>query len=112
MASSSQDWESATMDRTRNEKLGGAAVAPAPPLMSVDEYFTKTPVTVQPMELIFGALRVAESPTPKHQSAVLKLVLALTAHVRAHDLGTVWVSPLDVVLHETRALIVQPDLFF
>ena len=87
-------------------------MAPAPLLMTVDEYFTKTPETVKPMELIFGALRVAESPSPRHQSAVLQLLLALDRHVRAHQLGDMWVSPLDVVLHEQRALIVQPDLFF
>ena len=94
------------------KEKGGRAVAPAPPLMTVDDYFTKTPETVKPMELIFGVLRVAESPGPAHQSAVLQLVLALTAHVRERNLGKVWVSPLDVVLNEERALIVQPDLFF
>ena len=86
-------------------------MAPAPPLMTVDEYF-KTPATVKPMELIFGVLRVADSPTPRHQSAVLHLVRALDAHVRERGLGEMWLSPLDVVLHERRALIVQPDLFF
>jgi Uma2 family endonuclease len=86
-------------------------MAPAPPLMTVDEYF-KTPETVKPMELIFGVLRVADSPTPRHQSAVLHLVRALDAHVRERKLGEMWLSPLDVVLHVPRALIVQPDLFF
>ena len=93
-------------------KKGGRAVAPAPPLMTVDEYFTKTPETVKPMELIFGELRVADSPTPRHQMAVVDLFRALDAHVRERDLGRMWVAPLDVVLHEGRALIVQPDLFF
>jgi Uma2 family endonuclease len=87
-------------------------VSPAPPLMTVDEYFTKTPETVKPMELIFGAVRVAESPTPRHQMAVADLFRALDAHVREHRLGRMWIAPLDVVLHDRRALIVQPDLFF
>lgn len=86
-------------------------MAPAPALMTTDEYF-RTPETVKPMELIFGVLRVAESPTPRHQSAVLHLLLALTAHVRERRLGEMWVAPLDVVLHERKALVVQPDLFF
>jgi Uma2 family endonuclease len=86
-------------------------MAPAAPLMSVDEYF-KTPVTVKPSELVYGVMRVADSPTPRHQSAVGHLFLALTAHVRARDLGEMWLAPLDVVLDERRALIVQPDLFF
>jgi len=83
----------------------------APQLMTVDEYFN-TPETVKPMELIFGALRGADSPTPRHQSAVADLFLSLNAHVRARRLGTVWLSPLDVVLDERKALIVQPDLMF
>lgn len=87
-------------------------MAPAPPLMTVDDYFQNTPETVKPMELVFGALRVAESPTPRHQSAVAQLFRALDAHVRARHLGEMWLAPLDVVLDERRALIVQPDLFF
>ena len=91
---------------------GGHAVSPAPPLMTVDEYFTKTPETVRPTELIFGAIRVADSPMPRHQMAVAGLFRALDAHVRERRLGRMWIAPLDVVLHERRALIVQPDLFF
>jgi Uma2 family endonuclease len=88
------------------------ALAPAPGLMTVDEYFAHTPYSLKPMELIDGALRVADSPMPRHQSAVLQLLLALDAHVRPRDLGRMWVAPLDVVLNDRRALIVQPDLFF
>ena len=86
-------------------------MAAAPRLMTVDDYFN-TPETVQPMELVYGALRVAEAPTPRHQSAVADLFLALDAHVRERGLGNVWLSPLDVVLDERKALIVQPDLLF
>lgn len=87
-------------------------MTPAPSLMSCDDYFTKTPLTAKPTELVYGVLRAAESPTARHQSAVLELLLALDAHVRAGELGRMWVAPLDVVLDEARALIVQPDLFF
>jgi len=80
--------------------------------MTVDEYFSYTPYSLKPMELIYGALRVADSPMPRHQSAVLQLLLALDGHVRPRDLGRMWVAPLDVVLNDRRALIVQPDLFF
>lgn len=86
-------------------------MAAAPRLMSVDDYF-KTPETVTPMELVFGALRVADSPLPRHQAAVAQLFRALDAHVRARDLGEMWLAPLDVVLDDRKALIVQPDLFF
>src|SRR5262245_49197681 len=83
----------------------------APTLMTVDEYL-RTPETVLPAELRFGILRVAESPTPRHQSAVARLFRALDAHVSARDIGEVWLAPLDVILDQERALIVQPDLMF
>ena len=83
----------------------------APQLMTVDDYFN-TPEILTPTELVFGVLRVAESPTPRHQSAVLDLCFALDRHVRERQLGKVWISPLDVVLDERKALIVQPDLMF
>ena len=86
-------------------------MAPAPGLMTVDEYF-RTPETVKPMELVFGALRVADSPSPVHQSAVADLFRALDEHVRILQLGKMWIAPLDVVLNASQALIVQPDLFF
>ena len=83
----------------------------APTLMTVDDYF-RTPETVLPMELIYGAVRVAEAPTPRHQSAVAALFLTLERHARERGLGRMWLAPLDVVLDERQALIVQPDLMF
>lgn len=87
-------------------------MAPAPPLMTVEDYFTETPFTRKPTELVYGVLRAADSPTPHHQSAVAELFRVLDAHVCARKLGRMWLAPLDVVLSERRALIVQPDLFF
>lgn len=87
-------------------------MAPAHPLMTVEEYFTQTPLTRKPTELVYGVLRAADSPTPRHQSAVAELFRALDAHVRARELGRMWLAPLDVVLSLRHALIVQPDLFF
>jgi Uma2 family endonuclease len=87
------------------------AMAPAPGYMTVQEYL-RTPENLRPAELRYGILHVAESPTPRHQSAVLELTLVLTRHVRERKLGQVWVSPLDVILDERRALVVQPDLMF
>jgi Uma2 family endonuclease len=87
-------------------------MGPAPGLMTVEDYFTKTPYTLKPTELIHGVVRVADAPGPRHQSAVAELFCALDAHVRTRALGRMWLSPLDVVLSERLALIVQPDLFF
>jgi Uma2 family endonuclease len=78
--------------------------------MTLQEYFL-TPETVVPQELIYGAMRVAESPTTTHQEAVGDLYVALREHVKGGGLGSVWLAPLDVVLDAERALVVQPDLF-
>lgn len=79
-------------------------------VMTLQEYFD-TPETVLPQELIYGAMRVAESPTSTHQETVGALFIALHEHVQRRLLGTVWLAPLDVVLDEERALVIQPDLF-
>src|SRR5262245_14715169 len=78
--------------------------------MTLQEYLA-TPESVAPRELIFGALHVADSPSPVHQSTVAALFLALHEHVSTRALGTVWFAPLDVILDHERALVVQPDLF-
>lgn len=78
--------------------------------MTLREYF-ETPESVMPQELIYGAMRVAESPTPMHQAAVGALYLALHEHVVGLRMGHVWLAPLDVVLDADAPLVVQPDLF-
>lgn len=85
-------------------------MAPAP-LLSTDEYL-KTPETLNPTEVIYGALRVAEAPTVRHQQAVGAFHLALAPHVRERRLGRVLLSPIDVIFDWERALILQPDLIF
>jgi Uma2 family endonuclease len=75
------------------------------------EYFN-TPESVLPTELAFGELVVRDSPSSSHQAAVGSFFVVLREHVRARRLGDVWVAPLDVILDEARALIVQPDLFY
>ena len=57
--------------------------------MTTNEYL-KTPESVLPQELIYGALRVADAPLPRHQAAVGDFYLALTSHVRARRLGKIW----------------------
>jgi len=79
--------------------------------MTVEEY-VRTPESVRPQELIYGALRVADAPLPRHQRAVADLFRALEAHVAERLLGEVWLSPIDVILDAERHLIVQPDLLF
>ncbi len=83
----------------------------APRLMTAKGYYA-TPETVLPAELAFGVLHVRDAPTARHQSAVLRMVQALDRHVTERRLGQAWVAPLDVVLDEAKALIVQPDVLF
>jgi Uma2 family endonuclease len=97
MASSSSAMETSIM-------------SPAPTL-TTDQYF-RTPESLRPTELIFGTLRVAESPTVWHQQAVAAFHLALAPHVRTRRLGYVFLAPLDVVFDARRHLVMQPDLLF
>jgi Uma2 family endonuclease len=79
--------------------------------MTTAEYL-RTPETVEPRELAFGVLRVAESPKVVHQRVVRDLTIALSASVKEHELGEVLPAPMDVVLDYDAALVVQPDLLF
>ena len=85
-------------------------MAPAP-LLTTEEYL-RTPETLRPVELIYGALRVSDAPTVRHQQALGAFHLALAEHVRRRRMGTVLLAPLDVILDHARALILQPDLIF
>jgi len=80
-------------------------------ILTTSEYL-QTAESVRVQELVYGTLRVAESPTALHQSLLLELAVVLRAHVLSEKLGTIWIAPLDVILDPARALIVQPDLFF
>ena len=80
-------------------------------VLTTAEYL-QTAESSRVQELQYGVLHVAESPSPRHQSLLLRLAIELDAHVRQHDLGTIWIAPLDVILDPARALILQPDLFF
>ncbi len=79
--------------------------------MTTDDYLAGEE-SLAPRELIWGVVRDAPSPHPRHQRAVVSLTVALVQHVRQEGAGEVFVSPLDVVLDRERGLIVQPDLFF
>jgi len=63
-----------------------------------------------PQELAYGVLHVADAPLAPHQHAVGRLYVALFHHLEDRQSGDVWLSPIDVILDEERALVVQPDL--
>lgn len=80
-------------------------------VLTTAEYL-RTAESLRVQELIYGTLRVAESPTPRHQQLLFDLAVLLRVFVRQNKLGDIWIAPLDVILDPARALVVQPDLFF
>jgi Uma2 family endonuclease len=82
--------------------------------MTLLEYFN-TPETVLPQELIDGAVHAADAPFVSHQRVVLRLAMALQAHLDSGEAavrGEVLMAPVDVVLDADRPLVLQPDLLF
>ena len=61
-------------------------------------------------ELIAGEIHMVPSPTPNHQSCVFRLAKVLDDFVLEHELGSVHIAPLDVVLSKEDVL--QPDILF
>ena len=59
-------------------------------------------------ELVDGDVLVTPSPHWSHQRVVLQLAVRLNSYVRAHALGEVFTSPLDVRLEP--GLVLQPDV--
>jgi Uma2 family endonuclease len=79
-------------------------------LWTYDEMVAELPETNLPAELWDGEIITSPTPTPSHQTIVMGVVRALDEFVRAKKAGTVFVSPLDVVLSQRR--VVQPDVLF
>ena len=75
---------------------------------SVKEYMT-TPEDKR-YQLLDGEMILAPSPTARHQTIAMNLVLALQGFVREHSAGRVWFAPLDVVLSNYD--VAQPDILF
>jgi Uma2 family endonuclease len=61
-------------------------------------------------ELLNGNLMMVPAPNRKHQAVLLKLARKLGNFTEEHQLGQVYVAPLDVFLADTD--VVQPDLLF
>jgi Uma2 family endonuclease len=80
-------------------------------VLTTAEYL-QTAESMRVQELIFGTLHVADSPSFRHQNLLLELAVLMRVFVGQHRLGTVCIAPLDVILDPSRALIVQPDLFY
>jgi Uma2 family endonuclease len=90
------------------------AVLPKPPkakrLWTYEAMLAELPETNLPIELWDGEIVLSPTPTPSHQTIVVRLTVLLDEFVRSAKVGKVFVSPLDVVLSQHR--VVQPDVFF
>ncbi len=64
----------------------------------------------QPSELWDGKLLMSPAPIPRHQMVVGRIYVMLTNFVTTRRSGVVIVSPVDVILTETR--VVQPDVIY
>ena len=61
-------------------------------------------------EIIDGEHYVNPAPNVRHQRILLRMVRAVAEFVDQHDLGEVFISPIDVVFSKHN--VVQPDLLF
>ena len=93
---------------------GPAAWGELPPhgtVLTTAEYL-QTVESLRVQELIYGTLRVEESPQFRHQNLLFELAVLMRVFVGQHKLGVVCIAPQDVILDPARALILQPDLMF
>jgi len=78
-------------------------------LMTARE-FARLPQQLQPIQLIGGVVFESPSPTPRHQTIVLRLSRYFGDAADAKHLGEWYVAPLDVRVSAYD--VYQPDLCF
>ncbi len=61
-------------------------------------------------QLLDGEMILALSPTNRHQTIAVQLVVELNEFIRRRNLGRLWFAPLDVVLSDHD--VAQPDILF
>jgi Uma2 family endonuclease len=79
-------------------------------IWTFEEMSAELPEANTPTELWDGEIIMSPAPTPSHQDVVLNFASLLKSFVAAKKLGKVYVSPIDVVLSQRRA--VQPDVLY
>jgi Uma2 family endonuclease len=70
--------------------------------------FLELPDDGKHYELIEGELIVNPAPVPRHQMIVLNITVPLYVYFAEHGGGSVFVSPIDVVLGDDA--VVEPDI--
>lgn len=83
----------------------------APMLMTVDEFLVAD-VPDGKVELVRGELRVTPPPGAPHGTAGTNLVVLLSIHVNAHNLGRVFGDSFGYVLTQLPHTVRVPDLSF
>jgi|ERR1041385_1698895 Uma2 family endonuclease len=61
-------------------------------------------------EILDGELMVNASPIPRHQIITFNVATILRSYVKPRKLGTVFISPLDVVF--SQEWVVEPDVIY
>jgi Uma2 family endonuclease len=79
--------------------------------LTYDTYLAM-PEMKQRYSIVDGELVMAAAPTPDHQTVVLELSSRLNSFVREHQLGRVFVAPLDIVIRRDPLRTRQPDVMF
>ena len=74
------------------------------------EEFWALPESMLPVEYINGEIIMAPTPTVRHQAVLRNLFRPLDEFVLRTKIGSIFLSPLDVVLPSGN--VVQPDAFF
>jgi Uma2 family endonuclease len=74
------------------------------------EAFLAIPLGPPYYELVDGTLILMATPTPRHQAIIINLIGLLLPFIRRNSLGSLFPSPLDVVLDTGNVFI--PDLLF
>ena len=76
--------------------------------LTYDDY-CRTPADER-YELLDGELMMVPAPNIRHQQVLGRLHLELGRFIQEHELGEVFVAPVDVFLSDTN--VVQPDVLF
>ena len=61
-------------------------------------------------QVIEGDLHMSPSPHWRHQDVALNIATIIKNYLRDHEIGRVYISPMDVILDEVN--VYQPDVFF
>lgn len=78
---------------------------------TVTEYFAGLEEPTR-RELVWGVARDPPVTQCDHQIVLGKVFRLLAAHAELCGLGTVLIAPIDVVLDEPNALVLQPDIVY